>query len=250
MLINKIDNENGTLARMVSSIVDQNAKAVDYHANTGLMEFRSGPGDFRLKSFLKVKKGEPTRTLSVNDVCFTGLAKSAEIDIRTARRFASSYPQEFDALVNAIWQKEPKQKTLRTFMENDHIGTARAFLSDSFKLYDNIDILQTSLPVLHDSPNEWIFENGHITEKEVYGPFPFSAHYRHGANVGDLMALGLLIANSETGHGSVQIAQITFTLACKNGMQTENRVRTPHLGSSRGDKDVWSIMSPEAKSGH
>ena len=74
MLINKIDNENGTLSRMVSSIVDQNAKAVDYHANTGLMEFRSGPGDFPAQIFLEGQKGEPTRTLSVNDVCFTGLA--------------------------------------------------------------------------------------------------------------------------------------------------------------------------------
>ena len=53
MLINKIDNENGTLSRMVSSIVDQNAKAVDYHANTGLMEFRSGPGDFPAQIFLE-----------------------------------------------------------------------------------------------------------------------------------------------------------------------------------------------------
>jgi len=247
MLINKIDNENGTLSRMISSVIDQNAKAVDYNVNTGLMEFRSGPDDFPAQIFLEGQKGEPTRTLSVNDVCFTGLAKSAEIDIRTARRFASSYPKEFDALVNAIWQKEPKQKTLRTFMENDHIGTARAFLSDSFKLYDNIDILQTALPVLQDSSNEWVFENGHLTDKKLMARFRSRLITGTGANVGDLMALGLLIANSETGHGSVQIAQISFTLACKNGMQTENRVRTPHLGGSRGDKDVWSIMSPEAK---
>ena len=61
------------------------------------------------------------------------------------------------------------------------------------------------------------------------------------------MALGLLISNSETGHGSIQVAQVNWTLACLNGMQTENKVRTPHLTSSRGDADVWSVLSEEAK---
>ena len=61
------------------------------------------------------------------------------------------------------------------------------------------------------------------------------------------MALGLLISNSETGHGSIQVAQVNWTLACENGMQTENKVRTPHLTSSRGDADVWSVLSEEAK---
>ena len=47
--------------------------------------------------------------------------------------------------------------------------------------------------------------------------------------------------------GSIQVFQINWTLACLNGMQTENRHRKSHITSARGDSDVWSVLSDEAK---
>ena len=243
----RIDNQNGTLANLLQTVIDQNAKAVDYQANTAGMEFRSGNGDFPAQVFLEGQGGEPTRSLEVNDVCFDGIAKAADIDVRTARRFAGSYPQEFDGLVNAIWQREPKNRLVRTFMENEHVGTARAFLSDRFKTFDNLDLLESAIPELMESENDWQVVNAAVTDKRLMARFKSGTIVGEGARVGDLMALGLLISNSETGHGSIQVAQINWTLACENGMQTENKVRTPHLTSSRGDADVWSVLSAEAK---
>ena len=243
----KIDNQNGTLANLLQTVMDQNEKAVDYQVNTAGMEFRSGNGDFPSQVFLEGQGGEPTRSLEVNDVCFDGIAKAADIDVRTARRFAGSYPQEFNGLVNAIWQREPKNRLVRTFMENDHVGTARAFLSDRFKTFDNLDLLESAIPELRESENDWQVVNAAVTDKRLMARFKSGSIIGEGARVGDLMALGLLISNSETGHGSIQVAQINWTLACENGMQTENKVRTPHLTSSRGDADVWSVLSAEAK---
>ena len=147
----RIDNQNGTLANLLQTVIDQNAKAVDYQANTAGMEFRSGNDQFPAQVFLEGQGGEPTRSLEINDVCFDGIAKAADIDVRTARRFAGSYPKEFDGLVNAIWQREPKNRLVRTFMENEHVGTARAFLSDRFKTFDNLDLLESAIPELMES---------------------------------------------------------------------------------------------------
>jgi len=61
------------------------------------------------------------------------------------------------------------------------------------------------------------------------------------------MALGLRLSNSETGCGSVQVAQLIWTLACLNGMQTGNASRSAHLTSARADTDTWEILSGEAK---
>ena len=62
------------------------------------------------------------------------------------------------------------------------------------------------------------------------------------------MSQGIFVSNSETGHGSCQISQLIWTLACLNGMQTANRNRTAHLTSSRSDSETWSILSDESKS--
>ena len=34
-----------------------------------------------------------------------------------------------------------------------------------------------------------------------------------------------------------------WTLACLNGMQTENRTRKSHITSARGDSDVWGLLT-------
>jgi len=68
-----------------------------------------------------------------------------------------------------------------------------------------------------------------------------------GAQVNDIMAHGLGISNSETGHGSVSVYQILWTLFCFNGMQTQNRSRSAHLTSSRSDGDTWALLTDESK---
>ena len=59
-------------------------------------------------------------------------------------------------LTNAIWQKEPTRRMVRTFSSNagldnkfDYDGTVRAFVSDKFKTFDNVNLLQTTLPQLN-----------------------------------------------------------------------------------------------------
>ena len=205
----RIDNQNGTLANLLQTVMDQNAKAVDYQANTAGLEFRSGNGDFPAQVFLEGQGGEPTRSLEINDVCFDGIAKAADIDVGQPA-VCGQLSQEFDGLVNAIWQREPKNRLVRTFMENEHVGTARAFLSDRFKTFDNLDLLESAIPELMESENDWQVVNAAVTDKRLMARFKSGKITGAGANVGDVMA-HLPISNSETGHGSIQV-QVNWTL--------------------------------------
>jgi len=196
---------------------------------------------------LEGQGGEPTRHLWINDVAFDQIAARAGIDVRTARRLQSSYPEEWDGLVNAIWQNEPVTRMIRTHMDTETYGTARAFVSDKFKTFDNVHLIETVLPELMESDAQWKIQNADITEKRLYARFKSETIIGEGANVGDVMALGIGISNSEVGQGSIQVFQINWTLACLNGMQTQNRSRSSHITSARGDDDTWSILSDEAK---
>jgi hypothetical protein len=53
--------------------------------------------------------------------------------------------------------------------------------------------------------------------------------------VGDIMALGFVISNSEVGLGSLSLQELIITLACLNGMQSTNvlsSIRAKHLTSA------------------
>ena len=248
---NVIENENRTLQNLLMKVRDQAARSEDFLAPTNHLFYRTCNWEDKPESeiILEGQGGEPTRQLRVNDVAFDQIAQRAEIDVRTARRLRANYPENWDGLINAIWEKEPQQRMIRAHMDSQsgNTGIARAFVSDKYKTYDNIHCMETIIPELMDSPAAWKIENADITDKRLYARFRSQTIVGEGANVGDLMALGIGISNSETGSGAIQLFQINWTLACKNGMQTENRHRKNHVTTSRGDSDVWSILSDEAK---
>jgi hypothetical protein len=58
--------------------------------------------------------------------------------------------------------------------------------------------------------------------------------------VGDRMANGIMLRNSEVGMGSVEVMQLYWTLDCLNGMQSQRKSRHTHVTSARGTED-WSL---------
>ena len=128
---------------------------------------------------------------------------------------------------------------------SDHTGTARAFLSDKFKTFDNSDLLESALPTLADSNASWKIVNYANTDKKLYIRLK-SEVLTADAGVNDLMAHGIGISNSETGAGSVAVFGVAWTLACENGMQTENVTRKAHITSARTG-DHYNILTDETK---
>ena len=247
-----IENENGALMSLMQKVADQAARSADYLAPTNDLQ-KTTSEDGAPQMVIEANHGEPTKILDINSVAFGQLANHADIDVRTAKRLQANYPAEFDALLNAHFSKEPKRKMLRTFdglqgntSNEANRGILRAFVSDRFKTFDNANLLQSSLPQLMDSGARWRVVSADISERRMYLRLKSEVQTGTGANVGDLCANGIGLSNSETGSGSISVFQIFWTLACLNGLQTQNKNRTSHLTSARDTGD-WMLLSDEAK---
>ena len=255
-----LENENRSLEDMLHVITEQNKMKQDYIAPTNQLQFRTIESEDRVHGtnhsqiVMEANNGEGTKILNVNQHCFDQIAQKAEIATPTARRLQQNYPKEMDNLINAIWQKENSKRMVRTFENSNHTnsfnydnhtGTARAFLSDKFKTFDNSDLLESALPTLGESDACWKIVNFANTDKKLYIRLK-SEVIQSDAGVGDLMAHGIGISNSETGSGSVSVFGINWTLACLNGMQTENVTRKAHITSAR-DGDTWNVLTDETK---
>ena len=247
-----IENKEGSLTRLMKQVQENAALKQDFTAPTKdlQLETQITDGDNANKSqvILEATGGEPTKILTANEVALGQIAAKSEIDIRTVRRLRDHYPAELDSIIKSIWDKENKGVMLRTFVDKDDSdkGVLRAFTSSSYKVFDNEDVLTNTLPQLVDSPADWQVVNGTLTDQRMYLRLKSLNQVAEPA-VGDAMANGLLISNSEVGLGSVNIQQLIYTLICKNGMQTANKSRSTHVTSSRGT-DTWSILTDEAKS--
>ena len=247
-----IENSDHTLTRLLQQVQDQAARSQDFLAPTNQLQLHTGDrGDGSKVSQIVLEQsgGMPTQILTANDVAFDQISQRAGIDVRTARRLQQDYSTEFDGLINAIWQKEPAVRMIRTFQHSGHdnLGEARAFVSDKFKTFDNVHLLQSALPELMDSDAQWQVVNGTVTDKRLYLRLKSAVITGEGAAVGDIMALGIGMSNSEVGCGSVNVYQMFWTLACLNGLQTEKRTRKSHITGARGDADTWGLLSDEAK---
>lgn len=250
--MHNIENENNTLEKLLIRIKDTNARKQDFIAPTKELQFRTIEEDNHPQSEIVIEAngGEPTRFLKVNDLCFDQIAQKNGLDVRTARRLQSEYSREYDSLTNAIWQKENSKRMIRTYDDLNQgmnpSGTARAFLSDKFKTFDNSDLLESALPQLMESEANWKIVNCAVTQKKMYIRLKSELITGTGANVNDILAHGIGLSNSETGCGSISAFSINWTLACLNGMQTQNITRKSHITSAR-DGDTWNILTEETK---
>ena len=252
-----IENSQGQLMALMEKVKEQDARSRDFIAPTNALQIETlnrdgSPADDSDQTnvsriVVEREDGAPTHMYKANDVALSQIGQRAGIDSRTMQRLQQGYPSQFDSVINAIWQKEPKNTMVRTFMDSDTGGIARAVLSDKFKTFDNTNLLQSAIPQLMDSEAQWKVVNADVTDKRLYLRLKSDVITGEGANKGDLMASGIGLSNSEVGAGSVQVYQMYWTLACLNGMQTENRHRQSHITSSQADGDTWKMLTSEAK---
>jgi len=168
-----MENANGTLESILLKVRADKARQEDYVAPTRDLQFQTkivedGPNQPQI--VLERNGGMPTKVLDVNDVAFQQISSKANLHVHDTRRLVENYAQEFDPLMNRIWEKEDKAVMVRTFADavRPERGLARAFVSDSFKTFDNHHFLEASLPQLMESDARWQVVNGTITEKKLY----------------------------------------------------------------------------------
>lgn len=124
--------------------------------------------------------------------------------------------------------------TLRTFQGGGE-HTARALLSDRYRMVDHLEVTDTVQRVLSQCEGLQL-ASAALTEDRLYYKYVFpkvSGEIRKG----DVVQAGFVISNSETGQGACSILPLLFRLVCTNGMivaSQTNGFRKYHIGRRRG----------------
>lgn len=133
------------------------------------------------------------------------------------------HPELLQTNVQHWLNRSNDTRTLRTLD-----GKVRAVLSDKYRRLDNYDLAMNVLPMLTDA--QAIVESSEITDKRLY--IKAITHKVQGeVSVGDVVSAGIVISNSETGHGSLSIKPLIYRLVCRNGAIADDyAMRKYHVG--------------------
>ena len=197
--------------------------------------------DFHANGNNTLYLAEIDEAFTVNDVALNQIATKIGLSKKYLDKMLDGHKSILQDNINYWFHNTPKQQMVRTID-----GTARAFLSDKYKRVDNDMIAQQVLPILLDK--KYNILSCAITDTKMYIKASLPSLQRE-VNKGDVVESGVIISNSEVGHGSVNISPFINRLVCLNGMVVNDaRLNSRHLTSSQATIDgVYEILSDEAK---
>lgn len=146
-------------------------------------------------------------------------------------RMLDEHPGLLVNLLNGLFSEAPATRLVRTLD-----GTARAFLSDRYRMLDNEDLAEAVLPILAEAPEMKVVSSA-ITETRFYIKAVFP-RIQTEVKRGDVVQSGIVISNSEVGHGALAVQPLVFRLVCENGMiAADGGSRSYHVGRKQGSLD-------------
>lgn len=123
-------------------------------------------------------------------------------------------------------------------------GDNRAFLSNSFKPMDNLQVMDAAAPAFAQVPDLQV-KALNLTDDRMYVQFILPSLQAEIA-VGDPVQAGVCFTNSETGRGAVDIQLMMWRLVCSNGMIAGSVLRRHHLGRRvGGDIEDYEIFKQD-----
>lgn len=198
-------------------------------------------------------------------VADAGIAEKLGIPLPYLRRLRAEQIGLYDVNVNTWLADDPDRRFLvRGLHDPDgDVGVARALLSDSYRMVDNLDVLMAVLEGVRAAGVEVDITSCDLTERRMYvkvrapgiGEYApeLLGDYRSpftGARGADnpLVFAGFVVSNSETGHGSFALTPQLTVQVCDNGMTiTRDALREVHLGGRLADGVVrWSGDTQDA----
>jgi len=169
--------------------------------------------------------------------CHNQIAERLEIPVRYYSKMETEAPDLLAENVNTWLKKDSKELFIRGLG-----GSVRAFLSDKYRVIDNLDVLYCSLNELQAYQTD--VEACHLSETEMNVKVRSNQLKDFVRHREDLIVGGLLLTNSETGHRALRVEPRMFRVKCTNGMVIEEFLtRQVHLGNGDGEFDEMVYLS-------
>lgn len=160
----------------------------------------------------------------ISELASKQLADKLGIPVKYFERMREQQPTLLDANVNTWLASGTERYMLRTLD-----GGLRALLSDRYRRLDNYDLADAVLPVLAQLPGARV-ESCELTLRKMYLKIVTEA-VNYELAPGDVVQAGVVISNSEVGHGGVNVQPLVYRLRCKNGLISQDHaLRRAHIG--------------------
>jgi hypothetical protein len=165
------------------------------------------------------------------------LAEKLKIPFAYFERMRAEQPALLDRNVNTWLQTDRERRMIRTLD-----GCVRAVLSDRYRRLDNVDLAEAVLPILQRLP-EVRFESVELTDTRMYIK-AVTPRVQIEMAPGDVVQAGLVIMNSEVGHGTLSVQPLLYRLVCSNGLIAADRgLRKTHVGRIlQSDEEVTTVF--------
>jgi hypothetical protein len=314
---------NATLQDLAALLTEQHARKVDVVASAPAI--RSEDGVIVVKDAETILGEDGVTTVDgryqPSRVMDEGIADKLGIPVTYLRRLRETRPDLYDANVNAwLHGRKPKVRTaygpeghvptqeviregvpadprkflVRGFTADDTLrnteggtGYGRAFLSDTFRVIDHLDVLTAALDGIRETGLDVEIESADLTDRRMMvrlvapevtalapvllrgyrSPFTdpeveraggwtvdraLAAAAREGQAFDEgtepVVWAGLVLSNSETGGGAFSITPRMSVRVCKNGLTiTKDALRKTHLGARMDEGIVRWSDDTQAK---
>jgi hypothetical protein len=216
-----------TIVELATEIERQQSAKKDIVASTNVMKVEPTEAGLRLD----VNKG--AYNFGINGTCHKQIAAHTGIPMPYYDKMLREQPELLADNINTWFRANPQPRMLRTLD-----GNGRALLSDKFRPLENFDLAEAILPPLQRSGA--VIMSAQITETKLYikavdervkYDMPAGSKWGQDHKFFRTMSPGIVISNSEVGHGALSVETSIWDSICTNLATMGASVRKTHLGA-------------------
>ena len=225
-----------TIVEMAAEVSRQSAAIADYAVDTRCLEMEAYGNGVAMK-MLGDDGVDMVEPFDVKQIAHRQIGTHLKIPADYYDRMLTESPELLAHNVNTWFNRKPAKRMLRTLD-----GSARAFLSSRYRRIDNFEILQAVLPIIGEIQDAR-FESCQVTESRMYIKV-INPRLETEVSVGDVVQAGVMISNSEVGHGSLTVQPLILRLVCMNGMVVNDaKTRKVHKGCENTADENFLLYS-------
>lgn len=189
---------------------------------------------------LEFSVGDQSRIYTPTSLCLNQIAQHTGIPTAYADRMRVEAPELLAANVNTWFAKNNRPRMLRTLSNGTNV--MRAFLSDTYRPFDNYDLFAAIMP--HLEASGCVVRSAEVTETRLYiqastprisRPINQTITINNREERVRVVEAGVIIGNSEVGCGSVFVDPILYDNWCTNGMVMQRTLKRRHVGGRNRD---------------
>lgn len=221
-----------TLQELALELDRQNNAKRDFVMDTRSLRMSLEENGTFLNTIRSLEDGSHIDQFTINDIAHRQVGTHLSIPAKYYDRMLTEHPELLVTNVNAWFDRQPAKRMVRTLD-----GKARAFLSDRYRRIDNFEIAMSVLPVIGEMKDARV-DSCELTESRMYIKV-VNPRLQADVKPGDTVQAGILISNSEVGHGAVSVQPLVYRLVCSNGMVVNDLgQRRYHVGRANQGEDT------------